>query len=698
MSVPRRPPLTMLRLASGLAMAMAVVLFASPVDAQVRRLEITSREPASGAAAEFEILRGRVHGEIDPADRRNRIIQDIDLAPRNARGRVEYVATFALAKPTGSVKPSGVLVYSVVNRGNGDVEMSTEGHISVVSGWQGDVVPTARNQTIAVPVARNRDGSSITGAVLQRFVNVPAGTSTMPLRAGTGYPLADADQAAAALTVSTGESVAGVKQGTATVPRDAWVFADCRTVPFPGTPDSTRLCLRGGFATDRVYELVYTARDPLVLGLGLAATRDLVAFLRYATQDQTGAANPVAGLVRHVVATGNSQSGNFIKTFIHLGFNEDLAGRIVWDGAFPRIAARQTPMNFRFALPGGAVDLYEPGSEGVMWWGRYEDTTRGRQGASSLLDRCETTRTCPKIIEAFGSAEFWGLRMSPGLVGTDARRDIPLPADVRRYYLPGTTHGGGRGGFQLAPTGAAGGCALPANPNPMNEQLRALTSALIAWVTSGTLPPESRYPLFSRGELVAASNSAVRWPPLPGVPGIEGLVKPVLDYDFGPAFRANDVSGIIARWPPRIVQVLPTLVPTVNADGNETAGVPSVLLQAPLGSYLGWNVAASGVFRGQICGFQGGYVPFAATKVAREQAGDPRLSVEERYGTLEGYVCVVRRAADQAVRERFLLREDADRFIAEAGASRVLPRGDTATPEGRARAAALCGGAVLVGG
>ena len=669
-----------------------MVTSARPADAQVTRLEVTSRAvaPVAGREGQFEILRGRVHGEIDPSDRRNRIIQDIALAPRNARGRVEYVATFALARPVDAARASGTLIYSVVNRGNGDVEVSTEGHVSVVSGWQGDVVPTASNQTITVPVARNPDGASITGPVLQRFVNASPGTTTLPLRAGTGYPHAAADQRAAVLTLSTAETVAGVKSGTSVVPREDWGFADCRTVPFPGTPDPTRLCVRGGFASDRLYELVYTARDPLVLGVGLAATRDLVSFLRHEVRDSTGTPNPVAGVVRHVVAVGNSQSGNFIKTFIHLGFNEDLTGRMVWDGAFPRIAARQTPMNFRFALPGGAVDLYEPGSEGVLWWSRYRDDARGRGEPASLLDRCTVTRTCPRIIEAFGSAEFWGLRMSPGLIGTDARQDIPLPDTVRRYYFPGTTHGGGRGGFQLAAPGAGGGCSLPANPNPMNEQLRALTAALIDWVATGTPPPASRYPRLASGDLVPATAAAMGFPRIPGLASLDGLVKPVLDYDFGSTYIANDVSGVLSLMPPRIVQALPTLVPRVNADGNETSGVPSVLHQAPLGTYLGWNLAGSGFFAGQICGFQGGYVPFAATKAERDRTGDPRWSIEERYGTLEGYVCTVTRAADQAVRERFLLASDADRFVREAGSSTVLPRAADSTPANRARGETVC--------
>ena len=681
-----------LRIGAGVGVLASVAV---PAAAQVTRIEVVSREVAAdgqafGAAGSYEVLRGRVHGELDPGARQNRIIQDLDLAPKNARGRVEYVATFALARPTDLARSSRVLVYSVVNRGNGDVEPSPEGHISVVSGWQGDLVSTPRNQTIEVPVARNADGGTITGPVLARFIDVPAGTTTLPLRSGTGYPHAAQDQADATLTMASAETVAGVKDGVVQVPRGDWALADCRTEPFPGTPDPTRLCVRGGFRPDRVYELVYTARDPLVLGVGLAATRDLVSFLRHGAVDASGTPNPVADAVTHVVAIGNSQSGNFIKTFLHLGFNEDLEGRRVWDGAFPRIAARQNPINFRFALPGGAVDLYEPGSEAVLWWSPYADTARGREGAKSLLDRCTATRTCPKIVEAFGSAEFWGLRMSPGLIGTDAAGDIPLPGNVRRYYYPGTTHGGGRGGFRVAAPGIAGGCTLPANPNPQADQTRALTAALIAWVVDDVAPPPSRYPLLSEGDLVVATAAAVGFPTIPGLPSIDGLVKPVLDYDFGPAFIADDVSGVHTRIPPAIVQVLPTHVPRVDADGNETSGVPSVLHQAPLGTYLGWNVAANGLRAGQICGFQGGYVPFAVTRAERVASGDPRPSLEERYGTQEGYVCTVRRAVDRAVADRFLLADDAARLMSEAESSSVLPAASVSTPANRDRGVNVC--------
>ena len=661
---------------------LVACLCAVPVSAQVIRLEVTSREPMNegrpaGAAGPFELIRGRVHGEIDPKDPHNTIIQDLALAPRNARGYVDYAATFALAKPIDLSKSSRVLVYQVVNRGNGRAAASPEGDITLVSGWQGDVTPTPANQTIAVPVARQKNGSPVTGRVIARLFDLRDGAHSAPIRlASLGtpqpYPPSDLVQPDATLTWHTRENYAGRQDESHTVPRQDWAFANCDTTPWPGTPDPSRICVKDAFRADRLYELVYAAKDPLVLGVGLAATRDIVSFFRHARADASGTPNPVAGAVSHAVSIGDSQSGNFIRTFIHLGFNRDTRNRIVWDGAFPRIAARQTPINLRFALPGGAAGMYEPGSDGVVWWTRYEDKARGLKPAG-LLDRCTATNTCPKIIEAFGSAEFWGLRMSPDLIGTDAARDLPLPGNVRRYYYPSTTHGGGSGGFPIAGATAANSqCTLPANPNPQAEQTRALTRALVEWVTRGTPPPPSRYPTLASGELAEATRSAIGMPDIPGLPFSDRILNPLLHYDFGRDFKAADLSGAMAIVPPRIVRVLPTYVPRVNEDGNETSGVPSVQLQAPLGTYLGWNTFRTGFFAGHGCGFQGGWIPFATTRAERLKNNDPRLSLEERYATHAGYVAAVKKAADEAVKGRFLLPDDAARYVREAEASKVL--------------------------
>jgi hypothetical protein len=209
-------------------------------------------------------------------------------------------------------------------------------------------------------------------------------------------------------------------------------------------------------------------------------------------------------------------------------------------------------------------------------------------------------------------------------------------------------------------------------------------------VARGTAPPPSRYPTRAAGDLVPATRAAIGLPEIPGLNFNDQILNPVLDYDFGPSFNAADISGVMTKVPPRVRRVMPTYVPRVNRDGNETVGVASVLYQAPLGTYLGWNVIRTGFFAGHGCGFQGGYVPFARTKADRLAKNDPRLSLEERYGTQEGYVCVVRRAVEQAVTERFLLPEDAQRLLAEATASTVLPASAESTEESVAIGGGLC--------
>jgi hypothetical protein len=204
--------------------------------------------------------------------------------------------------------------------------------------------------------------------------------------------------------------------------------------------------------------------------------------------------------------------------------------------------------------------------------------------------------------------------------------------------------------------------------------MRALTVALIDWVTKGTEPPPSQYPTLAKQQLAAANASAIGFPKIPGVPSPDGLVNLVFDFDFGPDFKYNDESGLITKQPPEIRHIIPTLVPKVDSDGNEVGGVPSVLRQAPLGTYLGWNVVAQGFDKGKICGLQGGFIPFAKTREERAASGDPRPSLEERYGTHKAYVDAVKKATDKAVAEGFLLRADADRLVAEAEASDLLRR------------------------
>ncbi len=385
---------------------VAALAPASSADAKVIRIVIDknkSESPAYGGKSfgnvgQYEKIVGQAYGEIDPKDRHNSIVQDIQLAPRNSRGMVEYVATFTLLKPIELAKGSNVLLYEVVNRGRRpSVEQLDLGYSYLFSGWQGDIAPESaiggeQPETIQVPRAKNADGSAVTGPVLGRIKNTSGSTGPLIVYyRPVAYAPLTLDTKRATLTSSTSETIDGVSGPITTIPSADWAWADCTKAPFPGTPDPAKICLKNGFDPKLLYQVVFMAKDPLVLGIGFAATRDIVAFFRHAEHDDAGTRNPLAAKISYVVSQGASQSGNFIRSFINLGFNEDEAGQIVWDGAMPHIAGRQMALNFRFALPDGAADPYEPGSDGAVWWTPWPDTVRHRKTAS-LLDRCTASR------------------------------------------------------------------------------------------------------------------------------------------------------------------------------------------------------------------------------------------------------------------------------------------------------------------
>jgi len=467
-----------------LACLAAALALPAPGMARVVRIMVDKTEAATAAPApdgttrEVQAVTGRAFGTLDPAAPGNAVITDIGLAPRNADGMVEYVAKFTLTKPADMAWASGVLWYDLVNRGASSP--LDDGHVRLISGWQGDLPPTDANWTVEVPVARNADGSAITGPVLSRIADAKPGTASRPLGVlsyPNPYDAATLDPARYRLLAVSSETRSGQAGPTAEIPPADWAFADCSATPFPGVPNPRMLCVRGGFDPARLYQITYDAQDPKVLGVGLAAMRDVASFFRYERQDAAGTPNPVAGRITKAIAQGISQSGNALKTFLLLGFNQDEAGRIVFDGANPHIGGRLTAVNLRFGVPSGSGTLYEPGGEGVLWWTRHADTARGRPEAS-LLDRCAATGTCPRIFETFGSTEFNARLMTAALTGTDGRADLPLPPDVRRYFFPGTTHNGDpEGGFSAVPRPAPG-CVLARNPNPETETMNALQAAL----------------------------------------------------------------------------------------------------------------------------------------------------------------------------------------------------------------------------
>ena len=548
-------------------------------------------------------------------------------------------------------------------------------------------------QFLQVPVARGPGGTPITGEVLGRIVN-RSGKNSQELLVQTNpvpYKPVSLDTSKSRLVSRAGETTRGDVIDEQPIAATDWAWARCDAGnPFPGTPDPAQICLKNGFDKTRLYQVVFTAADPYVLGIGFAAWRDAGAFFKKAAADDLGTPNPIAKKVTHIITRGISKSGNYLRGWLHLGFNQDEAGGMVHDGMWPIIAGRRIALNFRWAQPDGVLELYQAGSEGPQWWLPQPDPVRGLP-AAGILDRCMASRTCPKVIEHFGSSEVWALKLTPEWVGTDGKADLPLPDTVRRYYIASTNHGGGAGGFDTSVPGAAlpktgavcpgnnfGIGVLPPNPVPHTQTVNALRLHFRNWVMKGTPPPPSRYPTLAQQTLAEANKTALGFPTLPGLRPTApepDFIMPVLDYDWGPEFNAQDGSGIASNAPPRIKQVLKMYAPKVDADGNELGGVPVVLLDAPLGTYLGWNITAGGdmpFHKDQICDYVGGMIPFARTAEERRTSSDPRPSLQERYGSHDGYVAAVSKAASRATAEGFLLQEDAAALIEAAKASAVL--------------------------
>jgi hypothetical protein len=688
------------------ALMAAALLFASaalarPPEAAARivRVETIRVEPAFGgrtfgAVGAYEHVVAVAHGEVDPADPANALVQDLALAPRNARGLVEYAADVEMLRPADPGRGNGTVLHELPNRGDkyllaltfhrdvpwgntltdaGDGWLLAEGYTLLWSGWQGDLIPGEGRVGLRVPVARGPNGAPIEGPVRAEFA-LRQRAFTLPLSYGwftawrhLSYPTVSRNHRAPlpdgsrpALTVRDFE-----RDPPERVPDDAWSFGACadgRTV----TPSDADVCLFAGFEPGRLYELVYRARDPLVLGLGYAAVRDLGAFLKRgpngASGDRLWRGERPPTLVLH----GVSQPARNMRTWLHLGFNADEAGRPVYDALLPHVGAGRAQLDSRFAQPGRAwghqLDRRYPAYEFPLAYAEATDPGTGRVG--SVLARCRATGTCPRVVHVVSAHELWDGRGS--LVSTDPRgtRDLADPPEVRQFVLASAQHAPA---WESTP----GDCLYPRNPAPHRETMRALLVALTRWARDGVAPPASRLPRIADGTLVPPAD--VRFPAIPGVRA-PGFTNGLPRLDFGPRFRPEDERGIVDLEPPRVLdaEAYTVLVPQTDGDGNDLGGVRTTTIAAPVGTYTGWNLGRSGRWPGTLCSLQGTYLPFARTRAAREAAGDPRPSLEERYGDHAGYVTAVRRAAAALVADRLLLPADAARLAAEAEASEVL--------------------------
>ncbi len=626
-----------------------LVVLAGDSLAQVTRTEISVAESPTfggehfGDVGAYERLRGTVHGEIDPADRRHQGIVHLGSAPRNERGRVEYSATVEIYRPAEMGRWNGVLYYTVPNRGRSrvpDRALLERGFAFVMVGWQGDLASTETNIAAALPTPGNPDDFPIVGTAVEEFI---FGDNEAISTARLTYPAASLDPAGASLTVR------GTQAGPRASPTDLhWSYEG---------PSRIRIERPAGFDGGAIYEFIYEARDPIVMGLGFAAMRDAISLFRYETADGEGNGNPFfsEGPPRTVLSIGISQSGRYLRDFLYQGFNEDLAGRIVFDGMHADIAgSRKTFTNYEFGQPGRWQKQHEdhlfPGDQFPFTYSTLTDPVSGR--TDGLLVRCSVTRTCPKIIHTDGEAELWQARAS--LVVTDpVGRDVVLPENVRAYLLAGTEHGGGGGVHVESPT--PGICQNVRNPMDLGQIRTALTVALHEWVEDGVESPPSRFPSVSGGGLRHAAE--IGFPEIPGVI-YSGSYNPLrlLDHRSIPPSQGDSYAVLVGR---------------VDADGNMIDGVRHPNLAVPIGTYTGWNLRREGFAEGGQCGGSGSFIPFAATAVARRASGDPRLSIEERYPTHDGYVEAVSHEAEALVEERFLLPGDAAEIVERARISSV---------------------------
>jgi len=618
------------------------------IEIQVNAVEPFAEGKSFGEAGSYLRIRGVAKGELDPAAPENTVIVDLDKAPRNARGLVEYETDFFILRPTDPSRTNAVLVYDVTNRGSkrifqllddapsAPVDAANDpktvreaglgfslgrGYSLVWSGWDPGA-PTANNGLGGRFPTAMESGRPIAGRIRHEFhigTRAPGKGDIVRL----SYPAVSTDTRQARLTVRDRESDSRID-----VPAQSWEFADTRSI---------RLLPQGSlFAPFKIYELWYEATGSKVLGIGFATVRDLVSFLRYEAADRTG--------IRHALAFGVSQSGRFLRHFLELGMNDDGHGRRVFDGVMSHVAgAGKVFANHRFGMPGRTATQHEDRLYPENWFpfGNAVTTDPFSRETGTIL---QGRPTDPLIIETNSSTEYW--QKGASLVHTDPAggSDTDLPANVRVYMIAGTQHGG-RPGADPSP----GPCVNPRNPHSATPALRALFAALEEWVTKGTAPPPSRVPRVADGTAVMAED--VRMPAVPGfavAPGANPIVPPV-DWVDPPA-RIDNVYG--AR------------VCAVDADGNEIAGIRLPPIAVPLGTYTGWNV-----YRAQpaeLADRDGSLIPFARTKEEREAARDPRLSLEERYGTREDYVSKVSAAAEALVAEGLLLPADADAYVKAA--------------------------------
>ncbi len=647
------------------------------------RLELEQRPLAGGKDFErtgpYEWLTGKAFYAIDPNEPGLPYVCDLDLAPRNDAGQVEFASTVTIVKPVDMSRGNGRVLYEFSNRGGraaitalnygkgrdfsspetaGDGFLMRQGFTVMWSGWQGDLIDRGTNEVSFLPEAL-QDGKPLRGRVRQEFSPVQPGILSMGVSAGAEggdnvqpYPVVD--RGAATLTVREREQDPRVP-----VPDSEWELAkaevrDGRVVLTPSRDD---LSIKGGFRPGWIYELIYETEGSRVMGLGFLGIRDLMSLMRFEAADSVGTPNPLAGHVDKVYGTGQSMSGRVIREYVFEGWNVDPRGRTLFDGMHTHTGSGRLLHNMRFAQ----VGRYPRQHEEHQWPSEYypftfnavPDPFSGRN--EGLWQRPGSD---PLVIHTHTEGDYWVRHVSLAHTDPATGRDVDIPENTRMYHLTGSPH-------MARPLHDAIWIGQ-LTPNDMSAApyRRAALMLLDEWATRGTPPPPTLLPHTGDGTLVPADKVLGAYPKLKGV-NLPGGPSRLPRYNYGPDF---DELGLMTVLPPEPVagQEYPTQVPMIDSDGNSVAGLRYPDVEVPLGTYNGWSLRKEGYAEGEQFWNTGSFVPFARTKAERGSTGDPRPSIEERYPTHAAYVEAVRQSCANLVGSRLMLQEDADRFIAAA--------------------------------
>jgi len=690
----RRGGFKLSRLSVACALAVTgAVLVVPAADARVTRLVIAGHEsPTFGGfswpgVGQYEKIYGKAFGELDPSDPRNAVIVDIGMAPLNANGKVAYSFDFYILKPIDLSKGNHKMLYEPPNRGGktwaafnrlsglgvaagapaltsaqindpGSITDATllggsflmpQGYSISFSGWDqaAGTSTTNFNTTITLPVAKNVDGSSITGPAFEYIVSPGVSFALI-------YPAASLDQSSATLTHRI-----HLDDTPVVVPASGWQYnATGTAISLVGSP----------FVANDIYEFSYTAKDPTVNGVGFAAVRDWNAFLRYETQDDFGNANPLAGDITRIYTEVVSQPGRLLNDFRYFGFNQAESGQQVFDGLMQWIAAGDgMSMNHRWSQPGRTErnrqdHLYNEARFPFANVTTFDPITLK---TDSRLSKCAATGTCPVAMEIFSANEYWVKAASLMTTDPAGTADLPDSPFTRIYLLSSMQHGTGNAANK-------GNCQQFQNPLDSAPVQRALFTAMDQWVTNGTPPPPSQHPHIADGTLVSPlPQSGMGFPNIPGVT-YTGLKTTRYLFNYGPNFMA---TGIPTINPPLITPpyednpqngpIYPSFIPKTDVDGNDIAGIRLPRVSVPLATYTGWALR-SGPQANDGCESAGQFIPFAKTPAERLASGDPRLSAAERYGTYGNYNFAVSLAVKRMVANRTLLQADAVTVLNDA--------------------------------